>query len=49
MILGLILHGQSKKTHKVCSGAPAKEELSMLSDGETAGLGIARAQHCCRM
>lgn len=39
MILGLILHGQSKKTHKVCSGAPAEEELPMLSGGGTAGLG----------
>lgn len=39
MILGLILHGQNKKTHKVCSGAPAEEKLPMLSGGETASLG----------
>lgn len=39
MILGLILHGQSKKTHKLCSGAPAAEKLPVLSGGGTAGLG----------
>lgn len=39
MILGLILHGQSKKTHKICSEVPAAEKLPGLSGGGTAGLG----------